>query len=85
MLSQNQATDAIFLVFSTLLMLYVNIINSSLGHEHEALRSLSIWVVHKLSQSPDAARMTRSPLAVPEQHGRGPAGTFPVGESGSFL
>lgn len=41
-------------------MLYVNIIKSFLGHEHEALQSLSIWFVC-ISWS-----MDQSPPAVPE-------------------
>lgn len=41
-------------------MLYVNIIKSSLGHEREALQSLSIWVVRK------SWNMDQSPHAVPE-------------------
>lgn len=45
---QNQTSDAKFLVFSTLLMLYINTINNSLGHKREALLSLNVWAVHKL-------------------------------------
>lgn len=59
-LSKNQATDAEFPVFSTLLLLYVNIIKGSLGHEREALQSLSIWVVCR------SWSMGHSPHAVPE-------------------
>lgn len=65
---QNQTSDTKFLVFSTLLMLYINTINNSLGYKHEALLSLSIWVVHKLSQQASRCKIrTKSSRAAPEQ------------------
>lgn len=66
-------------------MLYVNIIKSSLGHEREALQSLSIWVVQRCWS------MNQSPQAVPEGQDQVPftlgsvVHSFKEGETGVFI